>query len=229
VQPIRKLADNAVIEIAFAGETIALDGRGVAFLPAQGALIVADLHLEKGSRFAAMRRPVPTLDTHDTLTRLRVCVGDWRPHTVICLGDSFHDARAGLRLAPEDRKALDDLCGLAGRWIWLSGNHDPRPPEGLRGEALDSLSIGALRLTHIPTPGTEPQIAGHMHPKTHVSAARRKISGPCFVRGLRLLILPAFGAYTGGLSCKSPAMAAFFPDETPLCYMMFQEKLFQIM
>lgn len=217
-----------MIEIAFAGEAIALDGRGVAFLPRHSTLIVADLHLEKGSRFAAMRRPVPTLDTHDTLTRLAACIRDWRPETVVCLGDSFHDARAGLRLAAEDREALHGLCSLAKRWIWISGNHDPRPPCGLKGETLDTFTIGEIGLTHVPAPGAEPQIAGHMHPKTHVSAARRKISGACFVRGSRLLILPAFGAYTGGLSCKSPAIAALFPDETPLCYMMYQNKLFPV-
>lgn len=229
VRPLSKPAGNTATEIALAGEAIVLDGRGVAFLPRHDTLVVADLHLEKGSRAAAMRRPVPTLDTMDTLLRLAKCVRDYAPRTVVCLGDSFHDARAGMRLAPEDRASLHDLCALADRWVWLSGNHDPRPPEGLRGDALDGLALGELRLLHIPAPGEAAQIAGHMHPKAHVRAMRQTISGPCFVSGRQLLIMPAFGAYTGGLSCKSPAIADLFAGETPLCFMMFQEKLFPVL
>lgn len=212
-----------------AGEAIVLDGRGVAFLPAHGALIVADLHLEKGSRAAAMRRPVPALDTLDTLARLAACMRDYCPRLVVCLGDSFHDAQAGLRLSHDDRKALQALCAEAPGWVWVSGNHDPRPPGGLGGEACEHLQLGDIRLAHIPEAGSpDVQIGGHYHPKARFKIGRQSVSGRCFVAGAQLLILPAFGAYAGGLSCLDPAITDLFPGKNYSCFMMFQTKLFHI-
>jgi hypothetical protein len=224
-----KAEEPGTLEIQLGGETVMLDARGVAWLPARGALLAADLHLEKGSRFAAMRRPVPQLDTHDTLTRLAACVRDYRPALVLCLGDSFHDGRAGERLSPDDAAAMRRLCASVPRWVWITGNHDPNPPECAGGEAMAESRLGALTLRHIPDgadPG--PQIAGHLHPKASVSFRRQKITGRCFLSDGRILILPAFGAYAGGLSRHDSAIAEIYPQQVPQCYMIFQDKIFRI-
>ncbi|MDX2266029.1 MAG: ligase-associated DNA damage response endonuclease PdeM [Hyphomicrobiales bacterium] len=228
MQPSAKAEERAGLDIAVGGETVTLDGRGVAWLPGHGALLAADLHLEKGSRLATMRRPAPRLDTHDTLMRLAACVRDYRPALVVCLGDSFHDGGAGERLSPEDAAVMRRLCASVPRWVWITGNHDPNPPECAGGEAADSLRLGALTLTHVPTTIDAPHVAGHLHPKATVSVRRQKITGRCFVSDGRLLVMPAFGAFAGGLSWKDEAFAAIYPRSAPECYMMFQEKLFRL-
>jgi uncharacterized protein len=216
------------MEIVFASEPVVLDASGALFLAAHGILAVADLHLEKGSFFAARRSPVPCHDTRDTLQRLAAVIELYRPQTVICLGDSFHDARAGERMALPDSLALQKLIADAGSWIWLTGNHDPQIPAAFGGAGRALHGAGALYLAHLPETPARPLIAGHYHPKLSLSLANAHISGRCFLFSEALLLMPAFGAYAGGLDARDEALAPLFVGEKRCHVLSYRGKLWTV-
>lgn len=191
-----------------------LDPDGALFWPAQRLLAVADLHLEKGTAAAARGQLLPPWDTRVTLDRLAALLRRWRPETVVALGDTFHDARGSARLEPNDLARLQRMAS-AHRFVWVLGNHDPTPPEGIAGEAVAEQQIGPLRFIHQARPGpTRPgsgELCGHHHPKAQVQTRGAMVSRPCFVAAATRLMLPAIGAYTGGLDVRDPAIAALFP------------------
>jgi DNA ligase-associated metallophosphoesterase len=199
----------AQLEIVFAGEKLVLDAAGAIYAPRHDALLVSDLHLEKGSFFAAAGRLVPGYDTAETLTRLAALCDDYRPRTVFCLGDSFHDRGAFDRLEAAARVQLEGLCASCERWVWIAGNHDPEPPGLPACDARVVEHLGAIALVHRPEDAAGPRIAGHYHPRAGVRFAKQhRVSGPCFVVGGEVLLLPAFGAYTGGLDARAPEIVA---------------------
>ena len=213
------------MDIEFAEARVTLSACGALYLPALAALVVADLHLEKGSFFAARGNPVPCHDTRDTLTRLAATIRYFVPRTVICLGDSFHDRNAGGRMRLPDAHLLGELIGAVEEWVWLTGNHDPEIPAGLPGQVAPYFKAGLLNLCHRPEDGAAPVIAGHYHPKHSVRLAGQHISARCFVLGAGLLLMPAFGAYAGGLSTRDAAIGCLF-DPPPHGYvMLYRDKL----
>ena len=193
------------------GARMLLHATGAMFWPAQALLVVADLHLEKGSAYAARGRFLPPYDTAQTLRRLTRAIDELDPAMVVCLGDSFHDAEAGGRIGSSDIATIADLA-RGRRWFWVAGNHDPEPPPGLAGEAVDEVRLEQIVLRHQPTerpPAGE--VVGHLHPKAAVRLHGRRLTRRCFVGdGLRA-VLPAFGAYAGGLDVLDPAFAPVFP------------------
>ncbi len=199
------------MEIVFGGEPIVLDACGALFFASHGILAVADLHLEKGSFFAARGNPVPRHDTRDTLQRLGAAIDFYRPQTVICLGDSFHDTGAGERMALPDYRTLERLMARCAAWTWLTGNHDPVIP-AMFGNSVAALHMaGAVTLAHMPETPARPLIAGHYHPKLSVRLGRKQsVSGRCFLYNDELLLMPAFGAYAGGLDTRDEALHPFF-------------------
>jgi DNA ligase-associated metallophosphoesterase len=215
-------------------------------------LVVADLHFEKGSSFARRGRMLPPYDTAETLARLSALVDRLRPRAVVALGDSFHDGEAAARLSPEHRAAIAAL--MAGReWVWIAGNHDPDRPAGLGGMVADALAVGPLTFRHAPTapdsaataPGNFPassaggspassagrahgEIAGHLHPSARVYGRGKSVCRRCFAGdGLRL-ILPAFGAYAGGLDVTDPAFAGLFAPETFRAFVLGDERVYAV-
>ena len=200
------------LEITVNGETLLLDACGAAFVKAHSTLIFADLHLEKGSSYARGRQFLPPYDTADTLARMARAIARHKPARVIALGDSFHDGQAGERVGQQDRLLLESL-GARTHFTWITGNHDPHPPSWLAGEVVESLRLGGLLLRHEPMDAFEPgEVAGHLHPCARVAKWGRSVRRRCFVSdGLRL-ILPSFGAYTGGLDVGEDAIASLFAN-----------------
>lgn len=180
---------------------------GALVLPALRTLLVSDLHLEKGSRWARRGRLLPPYDSRATLAALAAAIDQHAPGRVVCLGDSFDDSDGGSRLSAEDAGTLRKL--MTGReWIWIAGNHDPLPSD-LGGICVDEWSIGPFVVRHAAAAGSAVgEISGHYHPKATVAIAGRRFSARCFVGNGRRLILPAFGAYTGGLDVFDPALTA---------------------
>ncbi len=81
----------------------------------------------------------------------------------------------------------------------------------LTGRIVTTLQIGRLSLIHEPQPGNRPgEVAGHLHPAARVSAYGRGVRRPCFVTDGCRLLMPAFGAFTGGLDVREPAVAELF-------------------
>jgi len=173
-------------------------------------LVVADLHFEKGSAFAARGQMLPPYDTGETLRRLEAEVAALAPRTVVFLGDSFHDGRAEGRLAPRDAIRLADLA-RSRELIWVVGNHDADGPRSLPGEVAEDLDVAGLFLRHEPRPGGQTgEVAGHLHPCARVVARGRSVRRRCFVTDGERLLLPAFGAYAGGLSVRDVAFGGLF-------------------
>jgi hypothetical protein len=187
-----------------------LRASGALWLEAQSALVVADLHLEKGSSYAARGQMLPPYDTRETLKRLAAEVAELAPRTVILLGDTFHDRRSEDRLAADDAAALRALA--AGRTlVWVVGNHDADGPRALPGETADELSLAGLTLRHEPRAGLSPgEAAGHLHPAAKVKSVSGAVRRRCFVTDGERIVLPAFGAYAGGLNVRDQAFAGLF-------------------
>ena len=187
------------------GAGLLADASGALYWPGAETLVVADLHLEKGSAFAVNGTPLPPYDSRETLRRLIAVLRRRRPRRVICLGDSFHDSDGAGRLAGDEIETLRELTA-AHEWIWITGNHDPAPPAGLGGIAAPEFRNGNLVFRHEAARKAEGEISGHYHPKAAVSVRNRRVGGRCFVTDGRRLILPAFGAYAGGLDVRDPAI-----------------------
>ena len=195
--------------IAVAGAHLVADLSGALYWPDERALAVADLHLEKGSAFAARGMLLPPYDTADTLERLAWVIARYAPRLVVALGDSFHDRAGAMRLGSDDRAALAAL--QRGRdWMWIAGNHDPEPsvlPGAVRADI-------PLRSPHLPPRADRGrrsgEIAGHLHPAAQVSRRGRSLMRRCFVGDGRRLVMPAFGAYAGGLNIRDRAFLAVF-------------------
>ncbi|MFD1624537.1 ligase-associated DNA damage response endonuclease PdeM [Azospirillum griseum] len=198
--------DDGQAALTLAGVPLLADASGALLWRDEGVLAVADLHLEKGSAFAARGRMLPPYDTRATLDRLAALVERERPRRVLCLGDSFHDRRAGERLTGADADRLRALTA-ATDWVWITGNHDPHPPDGLGGRIVAEITLGPLVFRHEAQPGVAGEISGHLHPAAALALAGRRLRERCFVTDGAKLILPAFGAFTGGLNALHPAIA----------------------
>jgi len=191
-----------------AGVTLLADLSGALFWDEQSLLVVSDLHLEKGSSFAARGVLLPPYDTAATLSRLAAVIARHDPRVVIALGDSFHDREAHGRLSETDR---DGLSALQARrdWIWISGNHDPAIPSDFGGVVASEVAIGPIAFRHEPT-GAAGEIAGHLHPKARVPTRGRTMERRCFACDGERMVMPSFGAYTGGLSIRDIAFTKIF-------------------
>jgi len=191
-------------------------------------LVVADLHLEKGSAFARRGQLLPPYDTAATLARLSDLIGRLDPKVVVALGDSFHDDGGPDRLSPRDRLTLAALQ-VRRDWVWVAGNHDPAPPAGLAGTHVDALAVGPLTFRHEPQPApAEGEVAGHLHPCARVIGRGRSVRRPCFAGDGYRLILPAFGAYAGGLDVLDQAFAGLFSPATFRACMLGDERVYPV-
>lgn len=227
---VRKMAANHEPNITqtFQGVPLVFDHRGIIFLPDSQTLIVSDLHLEKGAAFARKGQLHPPYDTARTLARLDACVSDYSPKKLVSLGDSFHD-RHGARLLPDIYKSalleLQDKCA----WIWISGNHDPSPPEGLKGRFETKMQLGPITLRHEPAPNAATgEISGHLHPAARIARRGKSVKRACFATDGARIIMPAFGTTTGSLSLTHPAFKGLFDTKCLVAHMMGAERIYSI-
>lgn len=199
------------VPIRFGGHDLLLDSDGAVYWPAQRLLAVADLHLEKGTAAAAAGSLLPPWDTKLTLDRVETLLTRWRPTTVVALGDSFHDRYGFSRMAPADAGRL--LAWVEHiDFVWVLGNHDPAPAPGLAGLSTLCWTHLGLDFCHQARPGVaRPELVGHHHPKASIPTRAGHVTRPCFVVDEHRLMLPAIGAFTGGLDVANPAIARLFP------------------
>lgn len=224
-QSVEKEAVRAM-SFDVAGVCLVADLSGALYWEAQRLLVVSDLHLEKGSSFAARGVLLPPYDTAATLGRLAATIARHDARMVIALGDSFHDSAAHQRLASIDRDAIAAL--QAGRdWIWIAGNHDPALPSTLGGIVASEVCIGPIAFRHEPT-GAFGEIAGHLHPKARVATRGRATERRCFACDGERAVLPAFGAYAGGLSIRDKAFTRIFGAPDFMAHVLGDLKLHSI-
>ncbi len=198
-------------ELQLNGARLLADPAGALLWPDGGLLAVADLHLEKASSLARQGHLLPPYDSRATLARLAALVARHRPRTLLLVGDSFHDPDGPARLPEGERRALAALaaqCDL----VWIEGNHDPGAwPAGL-GRPAGELVVGPLVFRHEARPGhVAGEVSGHFHPRAAVRHSAGRVGGRCFMTDGRRLILPAFGAFTGGLDVLDAAYRPLFP------------------
>jgi uncharacterized protein len=210
-----------------AGERLMLDPAGAVFWPAASLLVFADLHLEKAAAAARRGRLLPPYDSRTTLDRMALLLRHYKPERVVALGDSFHDEQGALSLQPADRQRLA-LMAEGAAFTWVLGNHDPTLPESLPGHVVPDWTEGPLVFRHEARAGALPEgeLCGHHHPKASVPVRGLVVTRPCFVTdGHRRLMLPAFGAYTGGLDVSDAAIASLFP-RGPRVFLLGRERLY---
>lgn len=197
-------------ELVLGGVACALDLSGALYMPDEATLVVADLHLEKGSSLARRGSLLPPYDTRTTLLGLAGVVSRYNPRRVIALGDSFHDVDGPDRLTGGD---ADGLAALqTGReWVWIAGNHDPSLPAAMGGKVVEEVPVGGLTLRHTPKAGNVCELAGHLHPVGKVVRRGGGVRRRCFVTDGTRCVMPAFGAYAGGLNVCDPAFQPLFP------------------
>lgn len=188
----------------FAGHEWCALPQGALYWPARRALLVADLHLEKASWFAGRGQFLPPYDSIATLTDLAALVAALDPRELYCLGDSFHDVGGCDRLPAAARALLTDLTARVG-WTWITGNHDPVLVDRCGGTVTPEAAVDGVVLRHEAAAGeVRPELSGHFHPKLRVRVRGKLVARRCFVQSATKLILPAFGALTGGLDVTHP-------------------------
>jgi hypothetical protein len=214
--------------VTIAGKALVGDRCGALFWQAEQMLVVADLHLEKGSSFARRGQLLPPYDTRETLVRLAEAIERYDPAVVLSLGDSLHDGGAAERMSAEDREILSILQD-GRRWIWVTGNHDPEIAASLGGEVHSQVVVGGLTFRHEPQAGpVTHEVAGHLHPAAKLSMHGATIRRPCFVGNRLRLVMPAFGAYTGGLNVLDEAFRPLFGAGGLDVWMLGSEGLYPV-
>jgi hypothetical protein len=183
------------------------------YWPRERALLVADLHLEKASFYAAHGQLLPPYDSRETLERLALAIRETGARRVFTLGDNFHDATGAERLEPHAAGMLAALT-RATDWVWITGNHDAGAETAAGGALAEELVVAGLVLRHQAMAGeARPELSGHYHPRLQVTVRERHIRRPCAVvsrdgSGSGRMVLPAFGALTGGMDAADPAIRA---------------------
>lgn len=209
------------------GEDLVLDASGALWWPAEATLVVADLHFEKGSSYAPSGQMLPPYDTRTTLLRIEKLAGRLKPSRIVALGDSFHDRNGAERLDEEERARLAALRRGV-EWIWIAGNHDPAPPHWLGGRVAEEIAIGGLVFRHEPREmNARGEIAGHLHPCATVTRRGRSLRRRCFVSDGARLVMPAFGAYAGGLDVRDRAVSGLFKARF-LAYLLGTQRVYAV-
>ena len=207
--------------IAVCGKAFIGDQSGALYWPSERTLIVADLHLEKASSFAAH-------DTRETLLNLARAIDRYQAEAVIALGNNLHDPDAAERISPDDLDILRLIQEDRG-WVWINGNHDPDVAPVLGGHSVDEIVVEGIRLVHRPGPGrVTHEIAAHLHPAARLSMHGHTIRRPCFVGNGRRLVLPAFGALTGGLNVLDQTFLPVFGHDGFAVWMLGDEGLYPV-
>lgn len=218
---------SAEHRITFAGHSMVLNGHGVLYWPDQGLLVASDLHLEKGTFLAQRGSTLPPYDTLDTLERLERSIADYEPRRLLLLGDSFHDCEAWERLDEGLRVRLTRVAGRANECIWVEGNHDV----GLRIAPfafVDAAEFEGVLFSHHYNPDyAGAQMIGHYHPCTTIFLSGRRLRGKCFLQAEQLMIMPAFGTYTGGLDVQDAAYA-LLPTDPRQLHLIYQGSIYPL-
>ena len=220
--------------LRFAGTVWVLDGKGALYCPANDTLLVADLHFEKGSYLSQYASPVPRYDSRATLAALSALIDRYQPASVVCLGDSFHDRGAFARITFQDSEALLALTQRVSDWVWVVGNHDPDIPDSVAGKVVEhwqvSIADKSLIGCHEPDPALEHhcQIVGHFHPKGQLAMQKGVVRGKCLVATSSLMVMPALGQFTGGLSVQDPVMVTLAPVTERQCWLLYRGRVYQL-
>lgn len=236
---ISRLSNKQSCIVEFANNRFLLDASGTLFWPDFDLLIFSDLHFEKGSFLSQFANPLPRIDTRKTLDNMQNVLAIYQPECVVCLGDSFHDGNAISRMQTDDVELLNSMVNSVHNWQWVLGNHDPEIPKQIAGKSFVSLKQNNILLVHEPedlkkinegnknAQSITAQIIGHFHPKMRTKKSGHSMSGKCFVVSNDVLLMPAFGQYTGGLSVDDKVIKNIVTEQSAK-FLLFGQKIFNI-
>jgi DNA ligase-associated metallophosphoesterase len=215
--------------LSVAGHTLRPLVAGALYWEAEDTLLFADLHLEKGAAFAALGMLLPPYDTRCTLTRLGKIIKRIDPARVVALGDSFHRSECADHMVDEDLAFLTEL--QQGReWYWICGNHDPHLPESVGGTVCKTLTIRGVTLRHEPSENASgPEIVGHLHPVARIARRGMVVRRRCFATDGNRLVMPAFGAYAGGLNVLHDVFQPLFRWRQLEAWMMGRHAVYPVL
>ncbi|MEP3275647.1 MAG: ligase-associated DNA damage response endonuclease PdeM [Stappiaceae bacterium] len=217
-----------ILPTVVAEEELGLHRSGALWWPAERMLVVADLHLEKGSSYARRGNYLPPYDTAITLERLDAVINEINPARVIALGDSFHDMDAMARM-PQTFRAMIAHMQLGREWVWVAGNHDPVIPHSFAGDTVDEIGIGPLVFRHEPLAGNVVgEVAAHLHPCARIRRYGRSIRRFCFAANADRIVLPAFGALTGGLNVLDEAWHPLFDKKRFQVHILGNQRIYSL-
>lgn len=199
--------------ITLSGMDLIPDLSGALYAPDFRTLLVADLHLEKGTSLARRGVHLPPYDSRESLLQLKSVLNETKPERLVFLGDSFHDNDARDRLDADDLATLRAITSES-ETLWITGNHDSLPPKDIGGRVVSEVMLGAVTLRHEPRTlsVSEFEIAGHLHPAAAIHTRGHRIRCRCFIADRSRIIMPAFGSYTGALSVMSKAFEGLFGE-----------------
>jgi uncharacterized protein len=204
-------SSTASAEILAVGQTqLHLLSDRALYLPAQGALLVSDLHLGKAETFQHFGLPVPSQVNQGTLARLEALCAQCKPESLWILGDLFHG-----------REGMAD--GVIDAWLTflqrtqvsaqlILGNHD-RPLQDTLSQLsvhcwVEAVAVDDLLFSHeLHGDGQRLNICGHIHPCLRLTMGCDRLRLPCFHWQPRQnrLTLPSFGEFTGGYDIELAA------------------------
>jgi DNA ligase-associated metallophosphoesterase len=227
-----KIQHNRALPTMFAGQQFVLDASGALYWPKHDLLVFSDLHFEKGSFLSQFANPLPKYDSSSTIAKMSTVIEAYTPRMVLCLGDSFHDGNAAVRMLELDKQALNVLVESVEEWTWVLGNHDPEIPSEIFGQSLPYLLIDDILWVHEPEkladfPDANAQVIGHFHPKITVRKRRQKMVGKCFISTTCLFLMPAMGQYTGGLDAEHEAITSLHEGHADYT-ILYNNKIFAV-
>lgn len=222
------LQARVVAPLTFSGTQFFADGRGCLYDSSSDTLIVSDLHFGKSLSLNRYANFIPSYDINDTLERLSVLISCYQPERLVALGDSFHDRQSHDAVAEKTGASIEALCNAVANWIWIMGNHDDDIDRIWPGDYQSAVSLGNIVLRHEPLDIPEPQIVGHFHPKFTAKLGAAKVRGESFLRGKQLLVMPAFGSYTGGMEHNHPDLLGHFDGGINGLWLCAQGKVFNM-
>jgi len=215
--------------LSVAGHTLRPLVAGALYWEAEDTLLVADLHMEKGAAFAALGMLLPPYDTRSTLSRLGKIIDRIDPGRVVALGDSFHRSECAERMADDDLSFLTALQQDR-EWYWICGNHDPHLPASVGGTVCETLTICGVTLRHEPSEASSaPEIVGHLHPVARIARRGTVVRRRCFATDGNRLVMPAFGAYAGGLNVLHDAFQPLFRWHQLEAWMMGRQAVYPVL
>jgi DNA ligase-associated metallophosphoesterase len=188
--------------LTVANEHLLLLPQKAAYWPRAGMLIIADIHFGKAASFRALGVPVPAGTTSANLLALEELMAQYEVRHIMFLGDFLH------------AKAAHAPATLAAMQAWrerhpellltvVRGNHDAHagdPPARLDISMVDEPHvIGPFAFCHHPDMlVTSYVLSGHVHPVYRLRSGWESLLLPCFLMGTERMVLPSFGAFTGG-------------------------------
>jgi DNA ligase-associated metallophosphoesterase len=201
---------------------------GALYWEQESTLIIADLHLEKGAAYAVRGQMLPPYDSRTTLRGLAAVIAGLMPERVVALGDSFHTSEVAERLGDDEHALLDELQ-IGRQWYWVTGNHDPHLPRSVGGIVTAAVAIAGITLRHEPSVTlSSPEISGHLHPAARIARRGESVRRKCFVTDGARIVMPAFGAYTGGLNILDDAFAPFMLRHRLEAWMMGRSGVYPV-